>query len=164
MVFASTLADRPPSLLPFPIDGRGQPLFSLESTSSHTDQALVLFSHALGSASTGFFYTRFSLVTLDPWGASSFLFSPPLFPVFSILSAMSPVLASLPIPPPPLPSLPALLASLHSLLLHLRQVAQCSAPCPFLTDIACHYVPLCRSLIFLPPPSVLFPSATWEST
>jgi hypothetical protein len=37
-------------------------------------------------------------------------------------------------------------------------------PCPFLTDIACHYVSLCRSLIFLPPPSVLFPSATGEST
>jgi len=37
-------------------------------------------------------------------------------------------------------------------------------PCPFLTDIACHYVSLCRSLIFLPPPSFLFPSATGEST
>ena len=77
----------------------------------------------------------------------------------------SPVLASLPIPsPPPLPSLPTLLASLHSLLLHLRQVAQCSVTCPFLTDIACHYVSLCRSLICLPPPSFLVPSATGEST
>jgi len=47
-----------------------------------------------------------------------------------------PVLASLPFPPPLLPSLPALLASLHSLLLHNRQVAQCSVPCPFLADIA----------------------------
>ena len=76
----------------------------------------------------------------------------------------SPVLASLPIPsPPPLPSLPTLLASLHSLLFHLRQVAQYSVPCPFLTDIACHYVSLCMSLIFLPPPSFLFPSATGES-
>jgi len=34
----------------------------------------------------------------------------------------------------------------------------------FGTDIACHYVSLCRSLIFLLPPSVLFPSATGEST
>ena len=77
----------------------------------------------------------------------------------------SPVLTSLPIPCPlPLPSLPTLLASLHSLLLHLRQVAQCSVPCPFLTDIACHCVSLCRSLIFLPPPSFLVPSATGEST
>ena len=33
--------------------------------------------------------------------------------------------------PPPIPSLPTLLASLHSLLLHLRQVAQCSVLCPF---------------------------------
>ena len=56
-------------------DDSEQPLFSLESTSSHTDQvpidedseeALGLFSHALGSTSTGFFYTRFSFVTLDP--------------------------------------------------------------------------------------------------
>ena len=37
-------------------------------------------------------------------------------------------------------------------------------PCPFLADIACHYVSLCRSLIFRPPPSFLFPSATGEST
>jgi len=35
------LADRPPSLLPFPIDGRGQPLFSPKSTSSHTDQVPI---------------------------------------------------------------------------------------------------------------------------
>ena len=38
---SNTLADRPLSLLPFPIEGRGQPLFSLESTSSHTDQAQI---------------------------------------------------------------------------------------------------------------------------
>jgi len=76
----------------------------------------------------------------------------------------SPVLASLPIPSPPLLSLPTLLSSLHSLLLNLRQVVQFSVSCPFLPDIACHYVSLCRSLIFLPPPSFLFPSATGEST
>jgi len=75
----------------------------------------------------------------------------------------SPVLASLPIPSSPL-SFVMLLASLHSLLLHLRQVAQCSVLCPFLADIVCHYVSLCRSLVFLPPPSFLFPSATGEST
>jgi len=72
-------------------------------------------------------------------------------------------LASLPFPPL-LPSLPALLASLHSLLLHNRQVAQFSASCPFFADIACHYVSLCTSLISLPSPSLLFPSATGEST
>jgi len=88
--------------------------------------ARALFPCA-GSASTGFFYARCSLVTLDPWGASPFLFFPTLSPVFYICPHPSPVLASLPIPsPPPLPSLPTLLASLHSLLLHLRQVAQCS--------------------------------------
>ena len=96
-------------------------------------------------------------------GANPLSFSSLPSPQFSPSSLHpSPVLASLPIPSPP--SLPTLLASLHSLLLHLRQVAQCSVPCPFLTDIACHYVSLCRSLIFLPPPSVLFPSATGEST
>ena len=94
----------------------------------------------------------------------SFSFLPS--PQFSPSSPhQSPVLASLPIPsPPPLPSLPTLLASLHSLLLHFRQVAQCSVPCPFSNDIICHYVYLCRSLILVPPPSFLFPSATGEST
>jgi len=38
---SGTLADRPPSLLPFPIDGSGQPLFSPESTSSHTGQVPI---------------------------------------------------------------------------------------------------------------------------
>ena len=37
----STLVDSPPSLLPFLIDGHGQPLSSPESTSSHTDQVLI---------------------------------------------------------------------------------------------------------------------------
>ena len=98
-------------------------------------------------------------------GAHPLSFSSLPFPQFSPSSPHpSPVLASLPIPLPPLPSLPALLASLHSLRLHLRQVAQCSVPCPFLPDITCHYVSLCRSLIFLPPPSFLFPSATVESS
>jgi len=76
-----------------------------------------------------------------------------------------PVLASLPFPSPLLLrlSLPALLA-FYSLLIHLCQVAQCAVPCPFLTNITCHYVFLCRSFIPLPPPSLLFPSATMEST
>jgi len=38
---SSTLVDRPLTLLPFPIDGHGQPLFSPESTFSHTDQVLI---------------------------------------------------------------------------------------------------------------------------
>ena len=42
---------------------------------------------------------------------------------------------------------------------HRRQSNFCG-----ITDIACHYVSLCRSLIFLPHPSFLFPSATGEST
>jgi len=36
---------------------------------------------------TDFLGTRFSFVTLDPWGASPFLFSPPLSPTFSIFSS-----------------------------------------------------------------------------
>jgi len=67
-----------------------------------------------------------------------------------------PALASLPFPSPLVPSLSAILASLHSL--HLRQVVQCAVPCPFLADIARHYVSLYRSLVSLPPPSLLFPS------
>jgi len=105
---------------------------------------------------------RSSLSTL---GAHPFPFSPLPSPNFSPSSPhQPPVPASLPFPPPLLPSLPALLASLHSLLLHNRQVAQFSVPCPFLADIACHYVFLCRSLISPPSPSLLFPSANEEST
>jgi len=240
-----TLVDRSPSLLPFPIHGHGQSLFSPESTSSHTDQAPInedseeaIFavqntgsptvkgndilhtpdSPRLPHSSSfsplrrsdpppSFTSTRFDDGILPTPHFSTCLPSPsslrrsdsfptrsgppqqasstpivrsspstlgahPLsFQVSSLSSPQfspssphpSPVLASLPIPPPPLPSLPTLLASLHSLLLHLRQVAQCSVACPFLADIACHYVSLCRSLIFLPPPSFLFPSATGES-
>ena len=98
-------------------------------------------------------------------GADPLSFSPLPSPQLSKSSPhQPPVLASLPFPSPLLSSLPALLVSLHSLLLHLRQVAQCSVLCPFLADIACHYVSLCRSLISLPPPSLLFPSVTGEST
>ena len=38
---SSTLVDRPPSLLPFPIVDQGQPLFLPESTCSHTDPFLT---------------------------------------------------------------------------------------------------------------------------
>jgi len=240
---SSTLADRPPSLLPFPIDGRGQPLFSPDSISSHTDQVpidedseeAIFAGQNTGSPAVkgnGILHTPVSLrlphsSSFSPFrrsdpplsftstrfddgilptphfstrlpspyslrrsgsfpmrsgppqqasftpisrsspstlGAHPLSFSSLPSPQFSPSSPHpSPVLASLPIPPPPLPSLPTLLASLNSLLLHLRQVAQCSVSCPFLADIACHYVSLCRSLIF-PPPSFLFPSATGEST
>ena len=65
-------------------------------------QALGLFSHALRSDSTGFFYTRCSSVTLDPWGASPFLFFPALSPVFSIFSSSisCPRVSSYSFPPP----------------------------------------------------------------
>ena len=39
-----------------------------------------------------------------------------------------------------------------------------SVPCPFLADIAYHYVSLCRSLISLPPPSFLILSLPGESS
>jgi len=234
------LADRPPSLLPFPIDGSGQPLFSPESTSSHTGQVPIdedskeaifavqntgspavkgngilhtpvsprlphsssnppfrrsdpppsftstrfddgilptpHFSTRLPSPSSlrrsGSFPTRsgppqqasstpVSRSSPSTLGAHPLSFSPLPCLQFSPSSPdPSPVLTSVPILPPPRPSLPALLASLHFLLLHLRQVAQCSVPCPFLADIACHYVSLCRSLIFLPPPSFYFLEST----
>jgi len=38
---STTLVDRSPSLLPFLIVDQGQPLFSPESTSSHTDQEAI---------------------------------------------------------------------------------------------------------------------------
>ena len=241
---SSTSVDRPPSLLPFPIDDQGQPLFSPESTYSHTGQVPInedseeaifavqktgspvvkgngilhtAVSPRLAHSSSfspfrrsdpppSFTSTRFDDGILPaphfstrvpplsslrragsfptrsgpPQQASStpvFHSSPSTLGVhplsFSSLPSPqfspssphpSPVLASLPIPSRTLPSLPTLFASLHSLLLHLRQVAQYSVPCPLLADIACHYVSLCRSLIFLPPPSFPFPSATGEST
>jgi len=103
-----------------------------------------------------------------PLGRIPFPFLPSPLPNFLhlLLIRLQTVLASLPIPSHPLPSLPALLASLHSLLLQLCQVAQCPVSCPFSADIPCHCVSLCslRSLIFLPPPFLLFPSATGEST
>ena len=226
---SSTLVDRSPSLLPFPIDGHGQPLFSPESTSSHTDkvpidedsQEAIFAVQNTGSPAVkgnGTLYTPVSprlvhsssfspLRRSDPppsftstrfddgilptphfstrfpspsslrssgsfpmrsdlpqqasstpvtrsspstLGAHPLSFSSLTSPQFSKSSPHpSPVLASLPIPSPPLPSLLTLLASLQSLLFHLRQVAQCFVSCPFLTDIACHYVSLCMSLIFL---------------
>ena len=242
---SSTSVDRPPSLLPVPIDYQGQPLLSTESTSSHTGQVPIdedseeaIFAvqktgsppvkdngilytpvppHLPHSSSflpfrssdpppsftstrvdddilpTPHFSTRLPFLSplrrsgsfpmrsgppqqdsstpivrssLSTLGAHPLSFSSLPWSQFSPSSPHpSPVLASLPIPSPsPLPSLPTILVSLHSLLLHLRQVAQCSVTCPFLTDIACHYVSLCRSLIFLPPPFFLFPSATGEST
>jgi len=87
----------------------------------------------------------------------SFLPSPQLPPS----SPQQPsVIASLPFfSPPPLPAR----TSLHSVLFHLCQVAQCAVPCPFLADIAFHYLSLCRSLIPLPPPSRFFPCATGNS-
>ena len=56
------------------------------------------------AASTGFFYTRFSFVTLDPWGASPFLFSPLLSAVFSVFSSSVPCprVSSYSFPPPPI--------------------------------------------------------------
>ena len=136
-------------------------------------QAFGLFHHALGSALTTMRLgppqqassTPVSRSSPSTLGAHPLSFSPLPSPQVSPSSPhQPPVFASLPVPAPLLPSLPALLASSHSLLLHLRQVAQCSVPCPFLGDIACHYVSLCRALVSLSPPSLLFPSATGEST
>ena len=139
---SSTSVDRPPSLLPVPIDAQGQPLLSTESTSSRTGRVPID-----GTARRR--YLRFRKRDHQQSRAiasCTLLFSLALIILLPFSLSGTPtrlLLASLPIPPPPpLPSLPTLLASLHSLLLHLRQVAQCSVPCPFLTDIACHYVSL----------------------
>ena len=73
-------------------------------------------SHALGSASTVFFYTCFSFVTLDPWGASPFLFFSPLSPVFSIFSSSvsCPRVSSCSFPTPPIPPYASCVTSLSS--------------------------------------------------
>ena len=96
-------------------------------------------------------------------GASPFLFSPALCTQFYPSSPHpSPVLASLPVPSPP--SHACLRFLRHFTLFFFTFVKSHNVPCPFLTDIACHYVSLCRFLIFLPPPSFLFSSATGQST
>ena len=80
-------------------------------------QALGLFSHALESASTGFFYARCSFVTLDPWGASPFLFFPTLSPLFSIFSSSisCPRVSSYSFPPTPtIPAYASCVTSLSS--------------------------------------------------
>jgi len=78
-------SDPPPSFTSTHFDAHSSLLHP--SSFPFFPQALGLFSHALGSASTGFFYTCCSFVTLDPWGASPFLFFPVLSPVFSIVSS-----------------------------------------------------------------------------
>jgi len=85
-----------------------------------------------------------------PLGRTPFPFLPSPLHIFLHLLLISLLSSRLFLfPPPLLPSLPALLASLHSLLPHNRQSRTVSVPCPFLADIACHYVSLCRSLISL---------------
>jgi len=88
------------------------------SSFSSFPQALGIFSHALGSASTGFFYTRFSFVTLDPWGASPFLFFHPLAPVSMSLHLLLIHLLSsrlsLFLPPPPIPAYASCVTSFSS--------------------------------------------------
>jgi len=95
-----TLEDRTPSLLPLPINSDPPPSF----TSTRFDDGILPTSHfstRLPSPSSlrardlcPRAWVRLnrlllhSFVTLDPWGASPFLFSSPLSPAFSIVSSL----------------------------------------------------------------------------
>jgi len=201
---SSTLVDRPPSLLPFPIDDQGQPLFSPESTYSHTGQVPINEDSEeaiFAVQKTGSPVVKGNDILhtpVSPHLAHSSFFSPfrssdsqPSFtstrfddgilptPHFSthLLSLSSlrrsgsfPTRSG---PPQQASSTPVARSSPSTLGAHPLSFSSLPSPqfspssphpSPFLADIACHYVSLCRSLIFLPPPSLLFPSATGEST
>ena len=179
---SSTLVDRPPSLLPFPIDGRGQPLFSPESTSSHTDQVPIdedsqeaIFAvQNTGSPAVrgnGILYTPVS-----PRLAYSSSFSPfrrldPL-PSFTSTHFDDAIFSLLTSPPVFLPLLPSVARALFSrapvrlnrLLLHpllvrhprpLGRIPFPFIPCPlpsFLHLLLIH-LRSSRLFLFLPPPS-----------
>ena len=109
-------------------------------------------SQALGgSVSYGFFYTSISCDAVDTWRASPFLFSPSLSPAaYTFSSAASrPRVSSTSFSPPSLPALSSRVTSLSS----SSPSSSRPVPCPFLADINCHNVSLCRSLIPLPHPS-----------
>ena len=92
-----------PLLLPFPLPGARTRVLPSRLPASMMVSSLLLTSppfflpllpagaRALSLRArvrlNNFFYTCFSLVTLDPWDASPFLFSPTLSPVFSIFSS-----------------------------------------------------------------------------
>ena len=136
-------------------------------------RSLSLFSsfpQALGPASKDFFYARLSFGTRNTWAHPlvqlpwhlrripfPFLRSP--FPASSIFSssASRPRFSSFFFSPPPIP---ARAPCVTSLLFFTFIKSHSTVPCPFLADIACHYVTSCRSLISVPPPSLLVPSAT----
>ena len=82
--------------------------------------------------------------------------------LYLLPSVSCPRVSSRSFPPPPIPACASCFTSLSSSSPLSRRTV--FVPCPFLAHIACHYVSLCRSLISLPPPSLLFPSATGEST
>jgi len=79
--------------------------------------------------------SRSTPLTLGSHPLSFFPIPSPQHPTSSYIFSLS-VLASVSFPSSLLLSLHVLLASCHSVLLHLRQVAQCAMSCPFLTDIA----------------------------
>ena len=87
---------------------------------------------------TGFFYTRCSFVTLDPWGASPFLFFPPLSPGFSIFSSpvSCPRVSCYSFPSTPISTYASGVTSLSSSSPSSSRTV--SVPCPFIPDIACH--------------------------
>jgi len=60
-------SDPPPSFTSTHFDDSSHSSLLHPSSFPFSPQALGLFSHALGSVSTGFFYARCSFVTLDPW-------------------------------------------------------------------------------------------------
>jgi len=181
---SSTLADRPPSLSPFPIDGRGQPLFSPESTSSHTDQVpidedseeAIFAGQNTGSPAVkgnGILHTPVSSRLPHSSSFSPFRRSdPPLFSRLpALMMAFFPLLTSPPVFLPLLPSgaralFPRARVRLNRLLLHPFLVRHPRplgrTPFPFLASPLPSFLHLLlirllssRLFLFLSPPSYL---------
>jgi len=119
--------------------------------------------------SDGFFlrvrrlFPRSSFITLDPWGDPLSFSACPLHSFFHLLLISLPSSRLFLILLPSCHPCPRFLR--HFTLFFFTFVkSQSFVPCPLLADIACHFVSLSRSLISLPSPSLLFPSATGEST
>jgi len=179
---SSTLVDRPPSLLPFPIDGHGQPLFSQESTSSHTNQVLIdedseeailrfrtrdpQQSRAMASCTILFPLALLILLPFPLLGARPRLL-PSRLP--ALMMAFFPLLTSPPVFLPLLPSdawalFPRARVHLNRLLLHpllvrhprpLGRIPFPFLPCPLLSFLHLLLIHLLSSrlFLFLDPPS-----------
>jgi len=121
------------------------PYFSTHLSSS---PSLRHSGQTLGRASEGFFCARLLFGACDTWGASPFLFSSRLVHLLLTYIQSSLLFFFLFPSSRPLSALASRVPSLSS-----SSPSTCcpvTVPCPFLADIACHYVSLCRSISPLP--------------